>query len=79
MASPLLSLPPELRYLIYSYALTSPTGTLTFNRVTRRLDVSLIGAGLLTACRPLFEETRYMPLQLNLLVFGEEPYEMAYP
>ena len=67
--SSLLALPAELRNQIYSYALTSPTHTLTFNVQTKRFDVSTIGAGLLTTCGSLFEETRYLPLQLNRLVF----------
>jgi hypothetical protein len=69
MSSPLLLLPAELRNLIYSYALTSSTGSLCFNPITRRFDVSPIGAGLLTSCHSVFEETRYLPLQLNRLVF----------
>ena len=69
MSSPLLALPAELRNQIYSYALTSPTHTLTFNVQTKRFDVPAIGAGLLTTCRSLSEETRYLPLQLNRLVF----------
>jgi hypothetical protein len=57
--------------VIYEYALTSPTGALTFNPATRRFDVSSIGAGLLTVCRSLSEETRYLPLQFNRLEFEE--------
>lgn len=71
--SPLLALPAELRNEIWDYALTSPTSTLSFNADTKRFDVSAIGAGLLTTCRLLFEETRYLPLQLNRLVFEVPP------
>jgi hypothetical protein len=67
--SSLLSLPAELRNLIYTFALTSSTRALTFNASTRRFDVLPIGAGLLTTCSQLFDETRYLPLQLNRLVF----------
>ena len=69
MPSPVLALPRELRNAIYSYALTSPTGSLTFIPCTLRFDVSAIGVGLLVTCRSLAEETRYLPLQLNKLVF----------
>jgi hypothetical protein len=68
-SSPFLALPAELRNAIYTFALTTPSGSLTFNPSTRRFDVSSIGAGLLTTCRALFEETQYLPLQLNKLVF----------
>jgi hypothetical protein len=70
--SPLLSLPAELRNQIYTLALTSPTSTLPFNPTTRRFDVSSIGAGLLSTCSQIFDETRYLPLQLNRLVFDME-------
>jgi hypothetical protein len=69
MSSPLLLLPAELRNRIYFFALTTPTGDLTFNTSRRRFNVSSIGAGLLTACRSLYSETRYLPLQSNRLVF----------
>lgn len=68
----LLTLPAELRNQIYTLALTSPTRTLTFKPTTRRFDVSLIGAGLLSTCSQIFDETRYLPLQLNRLVFDME-------
>jgi hypothetical protein len=45
MPSTLLALPAELRNAIYTYALTSPTRSLTFIPSTRRFDVSTIGAG----------------------------------
>jgi hypothetical protein len=69
MSSPLLLLPAELRNRIYFFALTTSTGDLTFNTSRRRFNVSSIGAGLLTTCRSLYSETRYLPLQLNRLVF----------
>jgi hypothetical protein len=70
----LTSLPVELRSQIYTYALTSPTGTLTFSPLTGRFDVSTIGAGLLTTSRSLYDETRYLPLQLNRLVIDAWGY-----
>jgi hypothetical protein len=77
MAPPtLLTLPTELRLQIYSYALTSlPYHTLYFNHITDRLDVSNIGAELLATCRLLYEETRWLPLQLNKVQVGvpEDP------
>jgi hypothetical protein len=69
MSSHLLLLPAELRNRIYFFALTTSTGDLIFNTSQRRFNVSSIGAGLLTTCRSLYSETRYLPLQLNRLVF----------
>lgn len=68
----LLTLPAEIRHEIYTYALTSlPYRTLYFDySSTDRFDVSDIGAGLLTTCRQLYEETRWMPLQLNTMEIG---------
>lgn len=74
----LLTLPIELRLQIYSYALTSlPYRTLYYNYDTDRLAVSSIGAGLLTTCRLLYEETHWLPLQLNKVQLGipEDPSE----
>lgn len=70
MASPLLSLPSELRLLIYEYALTSPTGTLHYCTTKQCFDYSSIGNGLLTTCSTIAHETLYLPLRLNTLVFG---------
>ncbi|KAH8731986.1 hypothetical protein GQ44DRAFT_271014 [Phaeosphaeriaceae sp. PMI808] len=69
MSSSLESLPAELRNMIWEYACTSSTGILSFDSESRRFDVSQIGAGLLTTCRSLFEETWCLPLQLNRLLF----------
>lgn len=69
MSSPLLCLPAELRNIIYEYALTSPDSNLHFDSESKRFDISQIGAGLLTTNRSLYMETRYLPLQLNRLVF----------
>ncbi|KAH7079459.1 hypothetical protein FB567DRAFT_122706 [Paraphoma chrysanthemicola] len=68
------SLPAEIRNQIYVYALTSPTGSLTFDPLRGRFDVSDIGAGLLITSRSLYEETRYLPLQLNQLVIDAWGY-----
>jgi hypothetical protein len=65
MSSALLSLPYELRSHICLYALTAPAGGLIFNSAKRRFEVSSIGAGLLTTCRSLYWETRYLPLELS--------------
>jgi hypothetical protein len=78
MPSTLLALPAELRNVIYTYALTSPTSSLTFIPSTRRFDVSTIGAGLLVTCRSLAEETRYLPLQLNKLVFHMPDFSVGF-
>ena len=55
--------------MIWEYALTSPTGSLTYDTTKNRFDVSTIGAGLLTSCHFVALETLYLPLQLNRLVF----------
>jgi hypothetical protein len=68
--SQLLSLPTELRLQIWSHALTSPICTLYFDSDTNRFDLSSIGAGLLTACRQTYHETRWLPVQLNEMVIG---------
>ncbi|CAO2647149.1 Nn.00g080710.m01.CDS01 [Neocucurbitaria sp. VM-36] len=68
--SPLLSLPAELRQMIWEAALTSPTGSLTYDSSKKRFNVSSIGAGLLTTCHFVALETQYLPLQLNKLVFN---------
>ncbi|KAF1847734.1 uncharacterized protein K460DRAFT_333042 [Cucurbitaria berberidis CBS 394.84] len=67
--SSLLNLPAELRQMIWDHALTSPTGSLTYDTTKNRFDVSSIGAGLLTTCHCVALETQYLPLQLNKLVF----------
>jgi hypothetical protein len=69
-ASPLLSLPGEIRNMIYAYALTSETKLLAYNNQRGRFDVSRIGAGLLQICHMVSRETMYLPLLLNTLVFG---------
>lgn len=68
--SPLFSLPPELRLLIWEYALTSPTGELEYHLAAARFDSSTIGAGLFTTCHQVALETLYLPLRLNVLAFG---------
>ncbi|KAF2826808.1 hypothetical protein CC86DRAFT_20876 [Ophiobolus disseminans] len=66
----LLALHAELCNYIWAYSLTTPTHILTSDASTRRFDVSAIGAGLLTTCHSIFEETRYLPLRLNRLSFA---------
>jgi hypothetical protein len=70
VASPLLSLPGELRNMIYAYALTAETKLLTYDDRDGRFDVSGIGAGLLQTCHVVSRETMYLPLLLNTLAFG---------
>jgi hypothetical protein len=69
-ASPLLSLPGEIRNIIYAYALTSETKCLLFDTQHGRFDVSRIGAGLLQTCHMVSREAIYLPLVLNTLVFS---------
>jgi len=68
-ASPFLSLPGEIRNMIYVYALTSKTNRLPYDKQHGRFDVSKIGAGLLQTCQMVSCETMYMPLTLNTIVF----------
>lgn len=67
--SRLLSLPPELRNMIWEFALTSPTGTLEYSPKSHRFEVSPLGVSLLTTCHLTALETQYLPLKLNKLVF----------
>jgi hypothetical protein len=68
-ASPLLSLPCEIRNIIYAYALTSETQYLVYDKRHGRFKVSEIGAGLQQICHMVSRETMNMPLILNTLVF----------
>jgi len=68
-ASPFLSLPGEIRNMIYVYALTSETNRLSYDKQLGRFDVSKIGAGLIQTCHMVSCETMYMPLTLNTIVF----------
>jgi hypothetical protein len=68
-ASPLLSLPCEIRNKIYAYALTSETQRLVYDKQHDRFNVSQIGAGLQQTCQMVSRETMNMPLILNTLVF----------
>jgi len=67
--SRLLSLPAELRAMIWEAAFTSPTGTLHFSPTARHFDVSTIGAGLLTACHLTALETQWLAPRMNTLRF----------
>jgi len=69
LASPFLSLPGEIRNMIYVYALTSETNRLPYDKQHGRFDVSKIGAGLLQTCQMVSCETMYMPLTSNTIVF----------
>ncbi|EUC47016.1 hypothetical protein COCMIDRAFT_45383, partial [Bipolaris oryzae ATCC 44560] len=64
----LLRLPGEIRNLIYSYALTSPTSSLTYNVSEMRFPLHDIGFGLMSSCHALALETQYLHLKLNRLV-----------
>ncbi|KAJ6272487.1 hypothetical protein PSV08DRAFT_246591 [Bipolaris maydis] len=65
----LLRLPGEIRNSIYSYALTSPTLSLTYNASEMRFPLDDIGFGLMSSCHALALETQYLHLKLNRLVF----------
>lgn len=65
----LLRLTAEIRCLIFSCALTSPTSSLTYNATSMRFDLSNIGTGLLTSCHEVAIETQYLHLKLNTLIF----------
>jgi hypothetical protein len=67
--SPLLRLPIEVRHLIFSYALTSPSSSLTYNAADMRFSLCDIGSGLLSSCHALALETQYLHLKLNTLIF----------
>ncbi|KAF2689009.1 hypothetical protein K458DRAFT_383680 [Lentithecium fluviatile CBS 122367] len=74
----LLTLPPELRLQIWQHAMTAPTGTPHLSPTSQRFDVSLIGAGLLTACHLTALETQHLPGECNTFVFpGPEAFEMV--
>lgn len=55
--------------MIYTYALTSETKSLAYDKQHGRFSVAEIGAGLLGTCQMVSRETMYMPLTLNTLVF----------
>ncbi|XP_014558870.1 hypothetical protein COCVIDRAFT_93474 [Bipolaris victoriae FI3] len=65
----LLRLPGEIRNLIYSYALTSPTSSLIYNASEMRFPLHDIGFGLMSSCHALALETQYQHFKLNRLVF----------
>ncbi|KAK1910548.1 hypothetical protein P3342_008427 [Pyrenophora teres f. teres] len=67
--SPLLGLPPELLHRIATYALTSPTHTLTYDFTHMRFDVSSIGVGLMATCHTIALQTRFLHFSSNTLVF----------
>ncbi|KAF1945259.1 hypothetical protein EJ02DRAFT_339008, partial [Clathrospora elynae] len=71
-ASPLLSLPGEMRSIIYRHALTSSTGSLGFGAEEQRFDCSRIGAGLIGTYHSVAVEMRYLYLGLNNLAFNAE-------
>jgi hypothetical protein len=68
-SSPLLSLPGEIRSMIWEYAMTVSSGCLHYSTSEGRFDVSGIGAGLLTSCHLVALETTLLPLRPNTLVF----------
>ena len=65
----LLRLPGEVRNLIYSYALTSPTSSLVYNASEMCFPLHDIGLGLMSSCHALALETQYLHFKLNRLVF----------
>ena len=67
--SPLLRLPPEVFHRIASYALTSPTESLSYNFTDMRFDVAEIGVGLISTCHAIALETRFLHLSKNTLIF----------
>ena len=69
LASRLLALPAELRHIIWEHTMTSSSGSLVYDSHSRRFDVSSIGAGLISTCHHTSQETKFLPLKLNKLVF----------
>ena len=55
--------------MIWDYALTNDSGCLQYDASRQRIEVSGIGAGLLTTCRSISTETRHRPVRLNTGVF----------
>lgn len=67
--SSFLSLPPEIRRIIYIYALTSPGSFLTYDWSRMRFQLQDIAFGLLTACHAIALETQYLHFKLNTVIF----------
>ncbi|KAF1968707.1 hypothetical protein BU23DRAFT_257641 [Bimuria novae-zelandiae CBS 107.79] len=70
--SRLLSLPPELRNIIWSYALTSDDSRLHYDSAAVRFDTSQIAAGLPATCHQTALETLYLSLRCNTLCFDSK-------
>jgi hypothetical protein len=80
--SPLLALPFEIRRMIWSYALTSPTGYLHYSADAPYYSVSSphtsesrssqYNGSLLLTCHQICNETLHLPLKLNTIVFHRD-------
>jgi hypothetical protein len=66
--SPLLRLPPELRHLIFAYALGGKTFDIRYDRkseMAKNTTVSEHALALLSVCRQIFAETALLPFSSN--------------
>lgn len=78
-SSPLLMLPPEIRLMIWTYVLTSPTGYLHYSSVAPYYSISSPWnfpsqanryiTSLLLTCHQICHETLHLPFKLNTIVF----------
>ncbi|KAB2106558.1 hypothetical protein AG0111_0g5447 [Alternaria gaisen] len=66
--SPLLCLPPELRCLVFEYALGGNTYMIRYHRKSKAVKNTTIAKhalALLSVCRQIFAETALLPFSLN--------------
>ncbi|KAG9188226.1 hypothetical protein G6011_02149 [Alternaria panax] len=66
--SPLLRLPPELRYMIFEHALGGKTYEIRYDRksvMAKNTAVSKHALALLSVCRQVFAETALLPFSSN--------------
>ena len=70
-SSRLLSLPPEIRNLIWTQALTSSDGTLRYNTSESRFEGQDVALSLPATCHQVALETQYLAVKVNKLVFED--------
>ncbi|CAN9355968.1 unnamed protein product [Alternaria alternata] len=66
--SPLLRLPPELRCLVFEYALGGNTYMIRYHRTSKAVKNTTVAKhalALLSVCRQIFAETALLPFSLN--------------
>ncbi|CAN9349792.1 hypothetical protein AALT_g5434 [Alternaria alternata] len=66
--SPLLRLPPELRCLVFEYALGGNTYMIRYHRKSKSVKNTTVAKhalALLSVCRQIFAETALLPFSLN--------------